>query len=167
MELVQAILESYADPTPDLKAWSLRTFETTREREKDLKKIFGLIESLANHVHVAREIKTDSIVWLGQDGSPEFSFFPIITTEFSELLIRHQDLPGRKLIVLPGSRANLAAFKLRRDPHLQSLKTESWSIVKYRQLRNLSDNPLLTRELFASQITGDPPEYSSTQLALF
>lgn len=167
MEMLQAILESYADPTPDLKAWSLRTFETTRERQKDLKTIFELIELLANRMHVAREIRTDSIVWLGQDGSPEFSFFPIITTEFSELLIRHQDFPGTKLIVLPGSRANLAAFKLRRDPHLQSLKTESWNIVKYRQLRNLSDNPLLTRELFASQITGDPPEYRSTQLALF
>jgi hypothetical protein len=167
MELVQAILESYADPTPDLKAWSLRSFETTREREKDLKTIFELIESLANRIRLAREIKTDSIIWLGQDGSPEFSFFPIITTEFSELLIRHQYLPGKKLIVLPGSRANLAAFKLRRDPHLQLLKTERWSIVKYRQLRNLSDNPLLTQELFASQITGDPPEYRSSQLALF
>ena len=36
-----------------------------------------------------------------------------------------------------------------------------------RQLRNLGDNPLLTPELFASQITGDPPEYHSSQLALF
>lgn len=167
MELVQAILESYADPTPDYKAWSLRDFETARKREKDLKSIVELIESLANRLRVAREIKTDSIVWFGNDGAPEFTFFPIITTEFSELLIRNQDLPGRKLIVLPGSRANLAAFKLRRDPHLQSLKTESWSLVKYRQLRNLNDNPLLTRELFASQITGDPPEYHSSQLALF
>ena len=167
MELVQAILESYADPTPDYKAWSLRTFETTRERDKDLKAIFELIESLAHRLRLSREIKTDAIVWLGLDGAPEFTFFPIITTEFSELLIHHQDLPGRKLIVLPGSRANLTAYKLRRDPHLQSLKTEKWSIVKYRQLRNLSDNPLLTRELFASQITGDPPEYRSSQLALF
>lgn len=167
MELIEAILESYADPTPDYKAWSLRLSETNREREKDLKSIFALIESLASRLRVAREIKTDSIVWLGQDGLPEFSFFPIITTEFSDLLIRHQDSPGRKMIVLPGSRANLAAFKLRRDPHLQLLKTEKWSIVKFRQLRNLSDNPLLTRELFASQIAGDPPEYRSTQLALF
>ena len=167
MELVHAILESYADPTPDYKAWSLRDFESTREREKDLKTIFKLLESLANRLHMTRELKTDSITWLGQDGSPEFSFFPIITTEFSQLLVRYQDLPGRKLIVIPGSRANLAAYKLRRDPHLQSLKTENWSIIKNRQLRNLSDNPLLTRELFASQITGDPPEYRSSQLALF
>ena len=69
--------------------------------------------------------------------------------------------------MLPGSRENLAAYKLRRDPHLQSLKTENWSFVKFRQLRNLGDNPLLTPELFASQITGDPPEYHSSQLALF
>ena len=167
MEMVQAILESYADPTPDYKAWSLRDFETTREREKDLRTIFELIESLANRLHMGCEIKTDSIVWLGDNGLPEFSFFPIITSEFSELFVRYQDLPGMKLIVLPGSRANLTAFKLRRDPHLQSLKTANWIIVKYRQLRNLGDNPLLNRELFASQITGDPPEYRSTQLALF
>jgi hypothetical protein len=167
MEMVQAILESYADPTPDYKAWSLRTFETTREREKDLRTIFELIESLANRLHMGCEIKTDSIVWLGDNGSPEFSFFPIITSEFSELLVRYQDLPGIKLIVLPGSRANLTAFKLRRDPHLQSLKTANWIMVKFRHLRNLGDTPLLNRELFASQITGDPPEYRSTQLALF
>jgi len=167
MDMVQAILESYADPTPDYKAWSLRDFEAERAREKDLKTIIELIESLAVRLRVAREIKTDSIIWLGTDGAPEFTFFPIITTGFSELLIRYHDLPGRKFIVIPGSRANLAAFKLRRDPHLQTLKTENWSIVKFRQLRNLSDNPLLTRELFASQITGDPPEYRSTQLALF
>jgi len=58
MEMVQAILESYADPTPDYKAWSLRTFETTREREKDLRTIFELIESLANRLHMGCEIKT-------------------------------------------------------------------------------------------------------------
>ncbi len=167
MEMVQAILESYADPTPDLKAWSLRTFEATRERQKDLETVFELIESLAKRLGMAREIRTDSILWLGQDRIPKFSFFPIITTEFSELLLRYQHLPGMKLIVLPGSRANLAAYKLRRDPHLQSLKTENWSFVKFRQLRNQGDNPLLTPELFASQITGDPPEYHSSQLALF
>ncbi len=167
MELIQAILESYADPTPDYKAWSLRAFEATRERQKDLRTIYDLIESLANRLGMRRELRTDSIAWLSQDGTPVFTFFPIITTEFSDLLIRHQDLPGTKLIVLPGSRANLAAFKLRRDPHLQSLKTEDWSIVKFRQLRNLSDNPLLNRDLFASQITGDPPQYRSSQLALF
>jgi len=167
VELVKAILDSYADPTPDFKAWSLRAYETADQREKDLRSVFGLIASLADRLGFESETKTDAVHWLGMDGSPVFSFFPIITAEFSELLERHNSLPGQKLIVLPGSRSNLTAYKMRRDLHLQSLKSESWSFVKYRQLRNLGDNPLLTRELFASQITGDPPEYRSTQLALF
>ncbi len=166
-ELTQAILESYADPTPDYKAWSLRSYESSEQREKDLNAIRGLIETLGSRLGFQSETLADSIVWIGKSGLSEFCFFPVVTAEFSELFLRHQELPGRKMIVLPGSRSNLTAFKLRRDPCLQALKTEQWSFVKFRQLRNLSDNPLLTRELFASQITGDPPEYRSTQLALF
>ena len=167
MELMQAILESYADPTPDGKAWSLRGFEAAKEREKDLETIHQLITSLAKRLSFKVNSNNGSLVWFGSDDSPEFSFFPILSTEFSEILVHHQDTPGKKLIILPGSRANLAALKLRRDPHLQSLKSERWNLVKFRQLRNLSDNPLLTRELFVSQIAGDPPEYRSSQLALF
>ena len=44
---------------------------------------------------------------------------------------------------------------------------EDWHFVKFRLFRNLYDNPLLTRELFASQILDDPPEYRAAQLALF
>lgn len=79
----------------------------------------------------------------------------------------NQDLPGQKIIVLPGSRSNLIAYKLKRDPNLRLLKGDKWQLVKFRQLRNLAGNPLLSRDLFNSQISGDPPEFHTSQLALF
>lgn len=166
-ELIQAILESYADPTPDHKAWSLREQESAALRANDLATIRSLLQSLALRLNFNCKSSAEVISWLDENDQPEYSFFPLVTAEFSKILIHYQDLPGRKLIILPGSRSNLAALKLKRDPRLMSLKTESWSLIKFRQLRNLSDIPLITRNIFASQINSDPPEYRSTQLALF
>jgi len=39
--------------------------------------------------------------------------------------------------------------------------------VKFRLIRGMEANPLLTRELFAEQVHSDPPEYRTSQLALF
>ena len=71
------------------------------------------------------------------------------------------------MIALPGSRSNLAAYKLKHDPYLRMLMDENWQLIKFRQIRNLAKNPLLTRALFISQINNDPPEYHTAQLALF
>ena len=107
------------------------------------------------------------MVWVDQTGLPLYSFFPITSAQISAILTVNQDLPGQKFIVLPGSRSNLITYKLKRDSNLRMLKGDDWQMVKFRQLRNLASNPLLTRELFNSQISGDPPEFHTSQLALF
>ena len=94
-------------------------------------------------------------------------FFPISTACISSLLATNQYRPGQKIIAIPGSRSNLITYKLKRDPNLRLLSSEDWELVKYRQLRNLASNPLLSKELFISQIQNDPPEFHAAQLALF
>jgi hypothetical protein len=71
------------------------------------------------------------------------------------------------IIILPGSRANLLAYKKHRDPVLSDLLDKNFLIVKFRAIRGMEANPLLTRALFAEQIRSDPPEYRTSQLALF
>ncbi len=71
------------------------------------------------------------------------------------------------VLVLPGSRSNLLAYKKQRDPLLEQKITNHYLIVKYRLIRDLAINPLLSRDLFIKQILADPPEYHASQLALF
>lgn len=168
-ELISAILESYAVAKPGMghPEWHLLEGEDDKTRQKDLQEMERLIINLAERLDYEIRTGKGMIQWLDADGQEVYSFFTLTTTMISQLVQGHAKNPGRKLIVLPGSRSNLISFKLKRDPNLQQLVKEDWQFVKFRQMRNLNENPLLSRELFASQIVEDPPEFRSSQLALF
>jgi len=168
-ELIQAILESYAqeEKTNDGTHFSILPRESAATRAGDLRQVKVLLEQMADALNYRRESRPERILWVDQSGMPLYSFFPIATAQISRILRMNRDLPGQKFIVLPGGRANLIAYKLKRDPNLRLLRGDKWQLVKFRQLRNLAGNPLLNRDLFNSQISGDPPEFHTSQLALF
>lgn len=168
-ELVQEILESYAvlAEEGENSFYKIKPNETATERDLDLNEMHALLEEMAERLEFRRETLPDRVVWFDKTGEALYSFFPIATTCVSNLLRANRHLGGLKFIVLPGSRSNLASYKLKRDPNLRLLLGEDWQLVKYRQLRNLAGNPLLNRELFRSQICSDPPEFHTSQLALF
>ena len=70
------------------------------------------------------------------------------------------------LIVLPGGRASLLAYKQKRDPVLQQ-KLAPWHFVKFRLLRSLAEIPLLTRQTWDEQIASDPIQQVKGQLMMF
>lgn len=168
-ELIQNILKSYATEkeSESGSVWTLNDHESFATRNEDIKTLRDIIEKMARRLDLKRQLGTDVIYYLDDHDEELFTFFVSGSAIISETIQRNKMLIGIKLIVLPGSRANLISYKLRRDPSLQALLGDDWHFVKFRQIRNLNDNPLLTRDLFASQIFGDPPEYQSSQLALF
>ncbi len=168
-ELIQAILESYAQEEKSEQGTTFRILprENAAARAKDLKQVKTLLEQMADKLNFCCESRPERMLWVDQSGFPLSSFFPLASAQISKILTMNQDLPGQKIIVLPASRSNLIAYKLKRDPNLRMLKGDKWQLVKFRQLRNLAGNPLLSRELFNSQISGDPPEFHTSQLALF
>lgn len=167
-ETTNALIESYADLDATLSMiWNLRPNESEAERAKDLKETQDLLEKMANQLKYSRVLGRESITWRDETGQQVYTFFPVSTAVIAPILLKNANQSGLKLIVMPGSRLNLLSYKLKRDPNLESLITDDWHFVKFRHLHNLNDNPLLTRELFASQIVGDPPEYRASQLALF
>jgi len=107
------------------------------------------------------------ITWHDQSGNLIYSFFLLLTTVTTPLIYTYCNLPGEKYIVLPASRSNLLTYKLRRDPHLQELCGQSWHFIKFRQVRILGAEPLLTQNSFPVKILEDPPEYQRSQLPLF
>ncbi|MGV8050052.1 MAG: hypothetical protein AB2L21_06865 [Anaerolineaceae bacterium] len=167
-EVIEACLNAYADQAEDESiCWYVRKREAVAPRAKDLLEIQGLIKSIAQKLDYQVSATQDGTYWIDENSNLVYSFFPITTALISPLLLRHANTPGMKLIVIPGSRSNLITYKLKRDPNLQLLCGESWYFIKFRQIRNISNNPLLNRELFLFQIFEDPPEYQSSQLALF
>ena len=70
------------------------------------------------------------------------------------------------IIVIPGGRAALAAYKQERDPSLAA-QLKKYTLVKYRLLRTLLEVPILTRETFEEQIASDPVEKSTGQMMMF
>jgi hypothetical protein len=70
------------------------------------------------------------------------------------------------VIVIPGGRAALVAYKQERDPSLRE-RLKKRRLVKYRLVRSLSEVPILTRETFEEQIASDPVEKSTGQMMMF
>ncbi len=168
-DLVQNILRSYAsyEDSDGTQSWTLNSYEDFAVRKEDIRKLREIIEKIARRLQLNRQLSDDAIYYLDEHDHELYTFFVSDSAIISETIQNNKELSGKKLIVLPGSRANLISYKLRRDPSLQALMGEDWHFVKFRLFRNLYDNPLLTRELFASQILDDPPEYRAAQLALF
>ena len=74
--------------------------------------------------------------------------------------------PEQSILVIPGGRAALIAYKEQRDPVLAE-HMQAYRLVKYRLWRALSEVPILTRETFEEQITGDPVEQAKGQMMMF
>ena len=81
----------------------------------------------------------------------------------------HRSLEGadeRTVIVIPGGRAALAAYKQDRDPSLKE-GLKKYPVVKYRTLRSLLEMSILTRKTFEEQVASDPVEKAVGQMMMF
>ena len=70
------------------------------------------------------------------------------------------------VLVLPGGRAALIAYKAQRDPAFAE-RLKLYRLAKYRLWRTLSEAPILTRETFEEQLASDPIERSHGQMIMF
>jgi len=107
--------------------------------------------------------KEEKLLTWNENGKSVRSFYILA----SALLGRALDTANADtIIVMPGGRAALAAYKLQRDPALAA-RLKNVRVVKYRLLRTLAEVPILTRESFEEQIASDPVEKSTGQMMMF
>jgi hypothetical protein len=126
-----------------------------------------LLQKVSERLGYQIQQQGEIIFWEDENHTLVYSFFPSLTTIITPFIYSYQELAGQKYILLPATSSNLLTFKLRRDPHLQELCSQSWHFIKFRQVRILGAEPLLTREAFPRKILEDPPEYQRSQLPLF
>lgn len=165
-DLILAILQAYGlvDEASGTH-WHMHPHETAPARRADLEDLAEKLKQIAARLGYQAEGER-KIIWREAHQKTRAIFFLTASTIISKYL--HQtEADALHIIVMPGSRSNLLTFKLNQNPALKAALNQNWVILKYRQLRNLAANPLLTHDLFFDQIHADPPEYHTTQLALF
>jgi hypothetical protein len=173
-ELIQQCLASYgvAHP-PGSRTWQLRPEDAPAARRADLEAMQGLLEKTGDRLgFVVRKLETDSgrsvVTWSEADGRATTAFYVIASAMLGSIVFGSPgiDLPARKLIVLPGGRAPLVAYKLSREPRLRAAFQDDWRLIKFRHLRRLADDLSLDRNNLDRLLDLDPLAYQDPQMPL-
>jgi len=169
-ELIQVCLESYAEQqAPESGFWHLREGDAPTHRRKDLTNIGELIQELGEKLGlVTRKAADDPLTyqWLDNDEEPQFSLYLTASAVLGKIINAEPPPQGKALIVFPGGRANVVACKLNNNPLLRKEVDDHWGFIKYRHLRYLVDNPMLSLENLEEQLALDPLTYSEPQIRL-
>lgn len=174
-EFIRLCLESYGAPDPhDTNRWFVRSEDNSEIRQVDLERAEYYIHQIGGRLGFAcNDRKYNSfktyINWVDNYGDLDYWFFLTTSAAIGEIVLYGEQPPMKGFIVLPGSRANLLVYKLRRDPRLSKAFNPAqgnWRFLKFRHLRSLADSPLLNRENIDQLLGLDPLTYSTPQLWL-
>jgi hypothetical protein len=171
-DLILTCIASYGqeDP-PGSGRWRLRPEDAPKGRRKDLVEMAALMRQIAARLGFTAEGRSP-FTWKDGSGTVQYTGYITASAVLGEIVFGQEAArldvpPGRGLIVLPGGRANLAAYKLASDPRLNQAVRAGWRFVKYRQLRWLAENPSLSPGTFAELLALDSLSYDAPQLRLF
>ncbi|MBI5952131.1 MAG: hypothetical protein HY865_10765 [Chloroflexi bacterium] len=158
--LIYAVLNSYAEK--DSGSWRLRAEDLASARREELKTMQALIETIGERLGYVSRREDKTLHW-EENGISARTFYVLASALLTRALLNSTP---NTIVVIPGGRAALAAYKQERDPSLAA-QMKKHRLVKYRLLRSLLDLPILTRETFEEQIASDPVEKSAGQMMMF
>lgn len=155
--MVLACLNSYGQKT-ESEAWQLRPEETSATRAQESQAIQAELRALATRqgFTVAGGNPQE---WRDETGQTLYLFATVTSAVISTQIFAPTILAHRRFVVLPGSRAGLAGFKLRRDPRLRAaMLAGRWALLKFRQVRGMATDAHLTRATLEPALGADPVE---------
>ncbi|MBL8062947.1 MAG: hypothetical protein JNK32_08015 [Anaerolineales bacterium] len=158
--LIYAVLNSYADK--DGGGWALREEDLGTARREEMKKVFSMLEEIGRRLKY-ESIQGDKVLTWLEDKKPVKKFYVLASALVNRALEQSDE---QTVIIIPGGRAALVAYKLDRDASLKE-RLKKHRLIKYRSLRNLLELPILTRETFEDQTASDPVEKSTGQRMMF
>jgi hypothetical protein len=168
-EYIQHILQSYAEEEQAGSGkWQIKVHEHPTLRDSDIKTIRGMIDQLGRRLGFETRHQGGTVEWLDRtDQAIRYRFYILTSTRISSILsIPNMDGIIRSLVI-PGSRSNLLAYKLKNNPWMAEQMAEDWHSIKFRHISRLSENPMLTVESLQLWLDSDPPEYQPLQMDLF
>jgi hypothetical protein len=163
--LLQAVLGSYAVQADGL--WTLRPEDSPASRRADLEACAQALASLAARLDYEleqQEMPQRVITW-SSHGQPVYRIHLVASAVIGRILRSTNPHPAQQVLVLPGGRSGLLAYKLGRDPSLQQLAAD-WRVLKFRQLRVLAGSAGTGRAEWEKELSSDPLE-PPEQMKLF
>lgn len=158
--LIYAVLNSYAEK--DGARWKLRDEDIAATRRDEVKKVFASLEEIGERLNYDSSSDDKVLTW-SEKKKPVKSFYVMASALVNKAL---ENADEQTVLVIPGGRAELLAYKQVRDPSLKE-RLKNYRLVKYRLLRSLLEVTVLTRETFEEQIASDPVEKSTSQMMMF
>jgi hypothetical protein len=169
IDLIETCLDSYAEVSPASSGgWHLRPGESAAARKADLLSTRQLIEGMATLCGYECQGEIP-LIWHSHTAGDVFKFFPIASSIISRYVLGDEPvIPRRSILVLPGSRSNLLAYKLKRDPRLAEAVAGGWRFLKFRHLRELAKRADLSAAMLEKEFEEDPPILESpVQMTMF
>jgi hypothetical protein len=163
LALIGAVLDSYG---VENGGWTLREQDSPSIRRSDMEEAQDLLERLGKRMDFTVSRADPNLVLWSEEDSPAWTFYVIASAVAGKTLSGNRQRPERTVVVVPGGRAGLLAYKLRRDPYLRQ-KSEGCHFLKFRNLRQIAEIQLLTRETWAEAIKTDPIEGATAQMMMF
>lgn len=147
-ELVEACLAAYTEPEAGGMV-CLRAEDRPAVRAAEVRRCRGWLATLGERLGFRLGFAPGwDVVW--EDEAPRYAFRVVSEAALSPVLGAPVAAGCRRVLVLPGSRAAILAWRLAQDPLLQArLQQERWVFVKYRLLRRMAEELRLRAELEA------------------
>jgi len=166
--LIHAILESYGESHPETGQWTLRSQDQPASRHADLDSVKTALQSLGEQLGY-RVLGDNPLLWQRKpDEAIEYAFYRLASAMISRFLTQPQANVRHHVLVLPGGRAGLLAYKIQRDSRLASALQHGWHVLKFRHLRHLASQSDLTHEVWTALLDSDPPLWRETaQMSMF
>lgn len=167
-ELVNTILTSYAELDPDRPDhWNLRPQDQPAARRADLDAARELLFRVAAGLHVTAQGDSPTL-WKDGKGEVLYAFYPMASSLVSRYVLDpNLTIPAQRcVVVLPGGRAGLLGYKLKRDPRLEQA-FQGWRVLKFRHLRRLAEWEDLNLSTWNDLLDADPLGWDeATQLSI-
>jgi len=164
----KACLESYATCVDHISQHYERdSKEEPQLREQEKHEIADLINETGKKIGVTVH-HNDEIVWLNEQGKPLYHFFFSTTAIFSPSILCEREKPGGiPVFIFPASRSRLIVLKKNRNPYLKEILEEHWHLLKFRQVRKISEQEQFSLQAWQDLLDVDPPLWEApTQMKI-
>jgi hypothetical protein len=158
-----AVLSSYAEKHG--ANWVLRQEDIASRRQNDVKEMGALVERIGKRLGYETRKQEKWLVW-EEHRKPVRVFYTMASARVRRVIAENPSPEMASVLIVPGGRAALIAYKEQRDPALAE-RLKSYRVVKYRLWRALAELPLLTRQTFEEQLSSDPVQQMKGQMMMF
>jgi len=162
--LVGEVLVSYAEQVEG--QWKLRAEDRPSARKAELSQMADLLQVIGERLEFrTNRLDERRLVWEAGETSA-YAFHLKASAIMDEAVTRSAYPRERTLVVIPGGRASLLAYKISRDPALAA-RLHGIRFIKFRLARALAEMAALNRDAFEEQIQSDAFERARGQWMMF